>query len=383
MINNEAHIKNLISRFVERKATLTEAKELLAWMQESEANRTFCMDLYKQWAKERLDESHCSVDAGWQSLVAKVNNSRRRHIRTLFYKVSSIAAAVILLLGFSYFIYQNNSKLSISQIAQLTKSSVNMRATQVELHLSSDSVIAIASKTPQIDYTSGNVTVDKSISVKESVSSNNFNQLVVPYGHRSQLTLSDGTKIWVNSGSRVVYPQKFLGKTREIYVEGEIYLDVVHDADHPFIVNSDKANVKVLGTKFDIKVYPNESLMRVVLVNGLVNVSQGNNFAILHNGYMYESYNSKPVVRLVDVNEYLSWIKGFYEFSSESLGSILKQLEKYYNINIVCDESVANVICSGKLDLSDDFSKVIESISKAAPVSFTFVDGRYCVRQRK
>jgi ferric-dicitrate binding protein FerR (iron transport regulator) len=256
---------------------------------------------------------------------------------------------------------------------------VNMMSSNVKLLLSSDSVLSIESQTPQIQYASNKVTIDKSIASGE-ISEDSYNQLIVPYGHRSQLTLTDGTKIWLNSGTRLVYPEKFSGKNREIYVEGEIYLEVRHDADHPFIVRSNNMDVQVLGTKFDVKTYLGEHLNRVVLLNGSVKVTQNDKFALLRPGYMYESQNGSPVVEQVDTYHYISWIYGFYEFESEKLSRIFAELEKYYNINIVCDKNAALLECSGKLNLNDNFQKVISSICETAPVDFQYNNGIYRVR---
>ena len=90
---------------------------------------------------------------------------------------------------------------------------------------------------------------------------------------RSSLTFSDGTKIWVNSGSKVIYPVSFEKKKREIYVEGEVYLDVTHDTSWPFVVRTQQVDVKVLGTSFNVSAYKDDSNMQVTLVEGKVEVN--------------------------------------------------------------------------------------------------------------
>ena len=99
-----------------------------------------------------------------------------------------------------------------------------------------------------------------------------FNQIIVPPGKRTNVVFADGTKICVNAGTRVVYPEVFLDDSREIYVEGEIYLEVFRDESRPFIVRTEKMNVRVLGTTFNISAYKNQTESSVVLVEGKVEV---------------------------------------------------------------------------------------------------------------
>lgn len=124
----------------------------------------------------------------------------------------------------------------------------------------------------QIVYSAtGQVQVNSNKLVEDDIKEE-YNQIIVPKGKRSQIVLADNSKIWINSGSKVIYPRAFEGKYREIYVEGEVYLNVTHDTSKPFIVNTSGFEVRVLGTSFNISAYKNQEKAAVVLVEGSVNV---------------------------------------------------------------------------------------------------------------
>lgn len=114
-----------------------------------------------------------------------------------------------------------------------------------------------------------------------------FNEITAPLGSKTNITLGDGTKVWLNSGSKLKIPQKFEGDFREVQLIGEAYFDVKKDAHRPFIVRTSKLNIKVLGTSFNVKAYPEEGTIETTLVNGLVTITKSS-----------ESLNSKNVTYL-------------------------------------------------------------------------------------
>ena len=150
---------------------------------------------------------------------------------------------------------------------------------EIQLVLS-DKLIPISGQESQIEYDAkGTVAVNSEKIADVSLNSANtskrlseFNQLIVPNGKRSTLILEDGTKLWVNAGSRIVYPVTFADKKREIYVNGEVFLEVTPDKKRPFIVKTKEIDVQVLGTSFNVMAYETDESSSVVLVTGAVQV---------------------------------------------------------------------------------------------------------------
>lgn len=378
MKEERSHINNLLTCFFSGNSNSSEKDEILSWMQQSRENEDYCVQYYKRWAKDKVKGNHFNTDEGWKSFIGILKLKDKQHrlvIRRRWYY--GVAAGITVIFCAFYFLKMGVGKVDIVKFAQNTSSYINMESSDVKLVLSEDSALTLGSNSPKIQYGTNKITVDdKTISNNASAP---YNQLVVPWGRRSTLLLSDGTKIWLNAGTRLVYPESFTGDTREIYVEGEIYLEVAHNANRPFIVKTQDMDIRVLGTTFAITAYRNEPLNRVVLVNGSVRVTQHDQFAILHPNYMYESVKGKSVVQAVDVDKYISWVNGLYIFDSDRLENILDNLKKYYGINIIYDRAVAILKCSGKLDLNNNPSLVLKSISETAPIIVRYKGGRYYI----
>ena len=109
---------------------------------------------------------------------------------------------------------------------------------------------------------------------KEKTGSDKMNEVIVPYGKKSQLVLADGTKVWLNAGSRLAFPTRFTGNKREVYLEGEAYFEVIKSDNKPFSVNAREVMVRVLGTRFNVSAYANDNAIETVLVEGYVNLSE-------------------------------------------------------------------------------------------------------------
>lgn len=204
-----------------------------------------------------------------------------------------------------------------------------------------------------------------------------MNQLVVPRGKRSSVELADGTKLWLNSGSRAIFPVAFRGKTREIYIEGEGYLEVAHDASKPFWVVTDQVRVKVLGTKFNISAYRDDDHVSVVLVEGSIQASTGTESIIMKPDQLlnYITLTQKSTLEKVNVLEHVSWVEGWMTCNKESIRSVITKLSRYYNVKINYDDPRLNsMTLTGKLDLKNNFEEVLEVICTTAPLKYEITD---------
>lgn len=146
---------------------------------------------------------------------------------------------------------------------------------QSQLILSDGKKIDVPNGDANIQYSpdGASVKINNSSGVVQAVKEEQFNQIIVPYGKYVNLQLSDGTKVWLNSGSRMVYPPVFAGKYREVYLQGEGYFEVTKNAQRPFYVKTDRLKVEVLGTKFDVQAYEKENTFSALLLEGKVSLS--------------------------------------------------------------------------------------------------------------
>ncbi len=211
-----------------------------------------------------------------------------------------------------------------------------------------------------------------------------FNQIIVPYGRRHSLILSDGTTVQLNSGSKLVFPAKFSGTRREVYLKGEGYFAVTKNKNMPFIVKTDYMNIEVLGTRFNVSAYENENSASAILVKGSIEVYT-NNFLkkdrrkiIPGQGCFYSGVTSDFSIREVDVNEYVSWIDGMIQFKGQPFIQIVEKIEKYYNISInIKDDELAKRLISGKLVLCNDVEETMAYMARTTKSRYYYEDGTY------
>lgn len=203
----------------------------------------------------------------------------------------------------------------------------------------------------------------------EMANDNKNNELIIPKGGEYQVVLADGTKVWLNSASRLIYPQSFMGKERRVVLSGEAFFDVTHDAERPFVVETSRMNVKVLGTRFNVNDYDDNEEVSTTLVNGSVEIVSGDQqaFRLVPGEQAYGKENELEK-REVNVRLYTSWIDGKFLFNNTELEEIAKQISRWNDVEIFfSSESVKKVRFTGaivKFKPLEDLVRMIESTSQ-------------------
>lgn len=193
-------------------------------------------------------------------------------------------------------------------------------------------------------------------------------ELLVPQGQHAQLLLSDGSKVWVNAGSRLRYPSRF-DDERRIELQGEALFDVAKDSLRPFIVSAGGMAVKVLGTKFDVRAYADKSFS-VSLLRGLVHVYRegtGDPGVILHPNECLTMAGDQYVVG-AGSEDVTAWTDGIIVFRATRMADIIKELQSMYNVRItVRDRSILDFEYSGKFRQRDGVMAILQLVSKVHP----------------
>jgi len=214
-----------------------------------------------------------------------------------------------------------------------------------------------------------------------------MNEVVIPFGKKSQLILEDGTKVWLNAGSRMAFPTKFTGNKREVFLEGEAYFEVAHDQKIPFIVNTAEINIKVLGTRFDLSAFRTDNLIETVLIEGKVAIKEQSALGLLKSETIL-SPNQKASFSLIDhsisvdnepdVENTIAWTAGWFKFSQQSINDVLNKLQRYYNVQFVFDHEFSSAdLITGKLDLKDDPERVIAALAVISKTRYVKQDTKY------
>ena len=290
------------------------------------------------------------VDSIWKCISdqnrLEIQNKRKRLI---LYRTLAAACIVVFLVSGWYLqnIYQTSECMEKSDIVAVKKPDVSTN--QTLLILSEKKQIAIQGKESKLHYNQqGKLNVNSQTINQETENDkkkDTYNQLIVPAGKNK----------------------------REIYVEGEAFLDVYHDKSRPFIVKTNKMDIQVLGTTFNVCAYEKENIQTVVLVTGKVEVKTNNNETKTLSPNNLLAYNDQQGISVhpVDVQEYIAWKDGFYQFKKERLEIITKKLSKYYGKTIITDKQLANITCSGKLDLKEELDDVLHTLIQTVPAQIT------------
>jgi hypothetical protein len=311
----------------------------------------------------------------WHQLVKQQN----RKTRFLYFRY---AASFLLLVGIGSMAYFLIDQKQTSQIATTTE----LPANDAFLILSNGKAIAINSKQSTVQYSSdgSGVLVNDSSSIAQPVSEKGFNQMIVPYGKRSFMILSEGTKVWLNSGSKLIFPPAFNGKAREVVLEGEAFFDVAPNIEKPFYVKTDVFRMKVYGTKFNIQAYRQDKDYNIVLVEGKVSMNSNSD---LQAKEVFLAPNQKAsiikgdqkidVTMVENTNIYTAWVDGYLTFSNEELPVLLERVSRYYNAEIEIDPNANIETIYGKLDLKDDLERVLDGIAFISKTSYIKQGNKY------
>lgn len=307
----------------------------------------------------------------------------RNSIFRIFISISVAAAFVGLVWLSSQKLFTD--EIDISTVAQEMLQTTTNNSNQISLLVSGREVIAVK-KGSTISYSSnGTVRVNnQKIADVNKEEQAQYNQIIVPKGKFTRLILSDGSNMYINAGTRVVYPRCFQKNKREIFVDGEIYIDVKRNEHCPFFVKTANFDVEVLGTAFNINAYSDEQLSEVALVRGLIKVTNKlNKETQLLPNQLVSLSRGEMKKRAVVASEYALWTQGLLSCENESLGFLFRKLERYYGINIQYESSVEPLLMNGNLDLNCSLEEVLRRISITAPITYYKSEAGYIIRKFK
>ncbi len=329
-----------------------------------------------------------------QQVIFRINldleKNKRKSIFISFLKYAAVAIIFASIGGLA--VYMNSGKESIYQ--QLAGQMVHIPSEgQGPLLITSTGEnVDLKKSNSSVDYTRNGAIVLNNDSVMKAANDipNVMNQLVIPYGNQSKLILSDNTVVWLNAGSRLVYPTFFNGKTREVLLFGEAFFEVSKNAEKPFIVKTSDIEIKVLGTQFNVSAYAEDKVIQTVLKEGSVAIRQNNagffdKEVVLKPNQMasFSKNSNETMLYDVDASYYTLWTKGLLSFDDVDFNRILKKVERFYNISVGFSEPVLGTIrISGKLDLKRNKDEVLEYLEKVSLTNIEKVnDNQYMVKK--
>lgn len=207
-----------------------------------------------------------------------------------------------------------------------------------------------------------------------------YNTMSTPKGRQFRLVLPDGTKAWLNAASSLRYPTAFTGKERKVDVTGEVYFEVTKNEQMPFKVKvNESIEVVVLGTHFNINSYSNETSINTTLLEGSVQIINGGEKTIIKPGQQAQINNSQKIKVVADVNlkKVMAWKDGVFDFDNASLQEVMRQLERWYDIEVVYEKGVPDIEFVGTIGRDLALEDVLKGL-KLSEVNFR-VEGRKLV----
>lgn len=335
------------------------------------------LPLYRQYEEEKYSEGE---QDSWHAITERIEMAERRTLRRKV--LYAVAAAVVLfaVAGVSFRFYMaTTDERPIEELAQTFQTS--QEAGDKILLVTTDEKQMDVDDNASLKYKNDGTVIVNSQTVDQNVVSDKnqpavYNQIIVPKGKRTHIYFADGTHIYVNSGTKVTYPAVFAREKREIYVDGEVYLEVKRDVNRPFYVKTEGMSVQVLGTSFGVCAYQEDKESSVVLVSGKVEVeTKARQKVTLSPDELFSMEGSVTSTRKVDASEYVCWTEGLMIFNKEPLDSVFKRLSRYYGQEIRYEHKKGQpYYVSGKLDLRDSLEEVLGLVAGFAPVTFNKTD---------
>ncbi|WP_455509668.1 FecR domain-containing protein [Butyricimonas paravirosa] len=319
-----------------------EKQDFQEWLERDlEAQRLF-REQVKQYHQMRWAENWDRLD-DYKAFDLAMQRVRRRHLRVTILKYVAVIA-VALTTGFVTWQWKQQKERGTSPMIAVT---TTLQASVPVLTLDNGEQVSITPQNVKELHASRNMNVQLIDSVRltyipkmdSSIREVRYNTLTVPRGCEFDLTLADGSRVWLNAGSSLKYPEVFVGNKREVYLSGEAYFEVKHNGKASFIVNTDKMNVRVLGTSFNIKAYGDDPAIVTTLVTGKIaqvypEINQEITLTPLRQS-VFDRSSGKLEIRETDTREALAWKNGKIIANNERLEDIFRQLSRWYDFEIV------------------------------------------------
>lgn len=375
-------MNSLILKYFTDSLNETEIEQLLNLLEKPENLKKF-----QAYAKENYHLDIVYDDVNEEAALLKVKNAiknQEQPVRKLYWRYAA-AAVVIGVLTSSYFFKEYIFKTQQESTPIIVNNNIKIGTDKATLTLEDGSEI-ILEKGQQ--YASANLMSNGEELVYSTPSKTKqeiaYNYLTIPRGGQYHVKLSDGSEVWLNSESKLKYPVNFIkGTTREVeLVYGEAYFDVSPSTNHngsKFIVSNNNHDIEVIGTKFNVKAYNDETNTITTLVEGKVNIKyQGEEYPLIPNQQSNLNRNSNTIsFNDVDVFYEISWVKGVFSFNDKSLKDIMKVLSRWYDFEVEFkSKNVENELFVGVLGKNEKIEDILSNLKNLEIINDFKIDGK-------
>lgn len=380
----------LIRCYTDNIADDEEVEELFEWLRQHSEDGVLNKELEVMAANVAPDADY--DPAYWEPVLVKLLTSRKSSVRKMnFHNWSRYVAAavVIIILGISaivLFTYRKSNGVK-KEISKIDNGDALPGGNRAVLTLANGQTFLLDSLQGNLIQSGAQAVVNKQGKLKYEGEDSvvQYHTLSTPKGGQYKLVLPDGTNVWLNAASSITYPTSFAGKERNVSVKGEVYFEVTKNKLKPFRVNVDKMQVEVLGTKFNINSYADEDNIKTTLFEGSVDIKRGNDNVMLKPGEQAQvntdgaavsinqtlspsvkgrRFGSIVIVAGADLEQVIAWKNGSFQFDKSSLSAVLRQLSRWYDVDVIYEKGIPNIYLGGEMKRDLTLSQVLKGLGK-------------------
>jgi transmembrane sensor len=367
-------ISGLIIKYLQNKLSAEEFEDLKAWRESSAENEALFLELNdRQKLVEDLKIQEDSKKRVWAQLKASIPDLDNTRTLTVRWGRYAAAAGLIFLFVGGYYFYSTKKPDKQSVVIDRKTPShpvadiLPPSGSRTSLTLANGRQIYLDSVGSGKLVQQGNANISKLNNgqivyntLNEKPTEILYNTLTTAKGGQTRMVLADGSKVWLDAASSIRFPAVFTGTERKVELTGEAYFEIAHRSE-PFIVETNRGSVKVLGTHFNVMAYQNEDNMETTLLEGKVMVSAGGNSSLLKPGQVAAISSSGRVkVGIADTAAAVAWKNGRFQFDKTNLDVILKQLERWYDVTVDYEDGIPPIRLSGGLSRNIKLSDVVK-----------------------
>lgn len=381
MLLTPEQYKDLFERLLASDLSPADSEKIINWLSSREEDPLAAELILQQLAVTDTvtDEATTRALENRLSLILQTIDTAAPVKQIPFYKktIWRAAAVFIVLVGMGFYLFNATQQTTAPDkpLAAVTSNAeIKPGAEGALLTLSDGSVLVLDSlgnglvtmqNGTQVILKNGQLVYDPNNTDPATIG---YNTMTTPKGRQFQLVLPDGSKVWLNAASSIHYPTLFTGDERLVEITGEAYFEVAHNAAKPFKVKVNNATtIEVLGTHFNVNAYSNEETINTTLLEGAVRVSGTNGKTVLVPGQQARTSGdgSSKVVNAVNTGKVIAWKNGVFDFEDASLEEVMRQLERWYDIEVVYEKNIPKLEFFGKMgkDLSLDI--VLRGLEKS------------------
>ncbi|GGC17701.1 iron dicitrate transporter FecR [Parapedobacter defluvii] len=396
-MNNKPDIRQLLDKYVQNTCSPEEAAQLMHMLQSGD-DKEYIEQLIEAHMRNTPDVLADNIDLTDVFEKLDVNDPiKRKRGKSLRIFITAAAAALLIAFVVATYIYFQQPE----PVPVVTKQDVAPGGNRATLTLADGRTVDLSSQQSGIVvgdgimYTDGSEVIDKGqLTIDSGSQGENYPlsivhyQLSTPKGGTYQITLSDGTNVWLNSASKLKYPLQFDKKERVVELEGEAYFEVrstksearskesrTSNAAWPFRVVSNSQTVEVLGTYFNVNAYPDESTTNTTLLEGAVRVSTDNGSSLLKPGQQSKVGQGELSVIDVDPETVVDWKNGDFIFTDETLENIMRKVARWYNVNVIYEGQLPKDSYNAQISRNKNLSEVLHILELSGGVTYRITDG--------